>query len=341
VTASAEEAPEAALAKAVDAGIHRLRVPTPFAVGRVNTYLIEDEPLTLVDSGPNSGTSLDELQHQLANVGRSIDDIELIVLTHQHIDHLGLIDIIANHSGAQVAAIDKVVEFVGHFSEDAGKDDEFAASVMLRNGIPKEVVQALRTVSAAFRSWGASVEVTRPLADGELLELRDRTLQTLHRPGHSPSDTIFWDEERRILIAGDHLIKHISSNALISRPLEARDGEVTSRPKALVTYLSSLRKTRELPAEIVLSGHGEPITNHAALIDERLDFHAKRAEKIYELIAEQPRSGYELARELFGNVAVTQAYLTLSEVLGHVDLLLEDGRVKEREVSGVLRFEPT
>jgi glyoxylase-like metal-dependent hydrolase (beta-lactamase superfamily II) len=340
VTTSAERGPEAALAKAVDAGIHTLRIPTPFAVGRVNTYLIEDEPLTLVDSGPNSGTSLDELQHQLANIGRSIDDIELIVLTHQHIDHLGLIDIIANHSGAQVAAIDKVVEFVRHFSEDAGKDDEFAASVMLRNGIPKEVVQALRTVSAAFRSWGASVEVTRPLADGELIELRDRTLQTLHRPGHSPSDTVFWDEQRRILIAGDHLIKHISSNALISRPLEARDGEVTARPKALVTYLNSLRKTRELPAEIVLSGHGEPITNHAALIDERLDFHAKRAEKIYGLIAEQPRSGYELARDLFGNVAVTQAYLTLSEVLGHVDLLLENGQVKEREVDGVLRFEP-
>jgi glyoxylase-like metal-dependent hydrolase (beta-lactamase superfamily II) len=341
VTAAAERGPEAALAKAVEAGIHTLRIPTPFAVGRVNTYLIEDDPLTLVDSGPNSGTSLDELQHQLAGIGRSIDDIELIVLTHQHIDHLGLIDIIATHSGAEVAAIDKVVEFVGHFSEDAGKDDEFAAEVMLRNGIPKEIVQALRTVSAAFRSWGASVSVTRPLRDGELLELRDRTLETLHRPGHSPSDTIFWDEERRILIAGDHLIKHISSNALISRPLQApRDGEVEVRPKALVTYLNSLRKTRELPAEIVLSGHGEPITDHVSLIDQRLDFHRQRAERIHELIAEEPRSGYEIARALFGNVAVTQAYLTLSEVLGHIDLLLEDGRVKEQEVDGVIRFEP-
>jgi glyoxylase-like metal-dependent hydrolase (beta-lactamase superfamily II) len=339
VTASAERGPDAAIAKAVEAGIHTLRIPTPFAVGRVNTYLIEDDPLTLIDSGPNSGTSLDELQHQLAEIGRSIDDIELIVLTHQHIDHLGLIDIIANHSGAQVAALDKVVEFVGHFSEDAGKDDEFAAGVMLQNGIPQEVVQALRTVSAAFRSWGASVNVTHPLRDGELLELRDRTLQTFHRPGHSPSDTIFWDETRRILIAGDHLIKHISSNALISRPLQGGDA-VQERPKALVTYLNSLRKTRGLPAELVLSGHGDPITDHVSLIDQRLEFHEKRAEKIFELIAEQPRSGYEIARAVFGNVAVTQAYLTLSEILGHVDLLLEDGRVKEQEVGGVIRFEP-
>jgi glyoxylase-like metal-dependent hydrolase (beta-lactamase superfamily II) len=165
----------------------------------------------------------------------------------------------------------------------------------------------------------------------------------LHRPGHSPSDTIFWDSERRILIAGDHLIKHISSNPLIARPLEAASANgadaARERPQALVTYLESLRKTRELPAEIVLSGHGEPITDHVSLIDERLEFHRQRAEKIYDLIAEQPRSGYELAQALFGNVAVTQAYLTLSEVLGHVDLLLADGRVRELVRGGVVYFE--
>jgi glyoxylase-like metal-dependent hydrolase (beta-lactamase superfamily II) len=326
-----------ALRVAAEAGIHTLRIPTPFAVGRVNTYLIEDSPLTLVDSGPNSGKALDELQHQLAQHGHSIDDIELCVLTHQHIDHLGLIDIIASHSGADVAAIDKVVPFVENYSADAAEDDEFAAGVMIRNGISEDIVEALRTVSAAFRSWGAKVHVTHPLHDGELLRLRDRTFEVLHRPGHSPSDTIFWDADRRILIAADHLIKHISSNPLISRPLEG--GGSSERPRALVTYLESLRKTRELPAEIVLSGHGDPVTDHVSLIDERLEFHRQRASKIYELIAERARSGYELAQALFGNVAVTQAYLTLSEVLGHVDLLLAEGRVREQERGGVTYFE--
>jgi glyoxylase-like metal-dependent hydrolase (beta-lactamase superfamily II) len=334
-----------AIEHAAAAGIHTLRIPTPFAVGRVNTYLIEDDPLTLVDSGPNSGKALDELEHQLAGHGYSIDDMELLVLTHQHIDHLGLLDIIAGHSGAEVAAIDKVVHYVEHFSEDAGKDDEFASRVMLRNGIPEEVVHALRTVSAAFRSWGGSAKVTRPLRDGEQLSLRDRKLEVLHRPGHSPSDTIFWDAERRILIAADHLIKHISSNPLIARPLsdssskENPGAAANDRPRALVTYIESLQRTRELPAEIVLSGHGEPITDHVSLIDERLEFHRQRAERIHELIAEQPRTGYEIAQELFGNVAVTQAYLTLSEVLGHTDLLLDAGRVREQERDGVLYFE--
>ena len=329
--------PDQALKHAAEAGIHQLRIPTPFAVGRVNCYLIEDQPLTLVDTGPNSGKALDELQRQLAEQGHSIEDLELVILTHQHIDHLGLVEIIAEHSGAEVAAIDVAVRRLANFGEDAEREDEFAAALMRRNGIPENVVYALQSVSRSFRGWGAKAKVTRPLRDGEEVALRDRTLQVLHRPGHSPSDTVFWDSQRRILLAADHLISHISSNPLISRPL---DGS-RERTQALVAYIESLQKTREMPAEIVLSGHGEPITDHVALIDGRLDLHRRRADRIYRLVDEQPRTGYELAQELWGNVAVTQAYLTLSEVIGHLDLLINDGRVREVEEGEMVRYEAT
>ncbi len=328
---------EEALEHARKAGIHRLRIPTPFAVGRVNCYLLDDDPLTLVDTGPNSGKSLDELQHQLDALGHAVDEIELVVITHQHLDHLGLVDIVASNSGAEVAAIDVVVPFVESYGEDTRRDDEFAGGLMLRNGIPEDVVAALRSVSASFRGWGAAAKVTRPLSDGERLELRDRTLEVQLRPGHSPSDTLFWDAERKILICADHLIAHISSNPLLSRPL---DGSA-ERPKALVTYLRSLARTRALPAEILLPGHGEPITDHVTLIDERFAFHRRRAEKLRKLIAERPRTAYELAQELWGNVAVTQAFLTLSEVVGHVDLLIDAGVVREASDGEVVRFEAT
>jgi glyoxylase-like metal-dependent hydrolase (beta-lactamase superfamily II) len=322
-------------APAAAAGIHRLAIPTPFAVGRVNVYLIEDEPLTLVDAGPNSGTSFDELQRGIAGLGHSLEDIGLVIVTHQHIDHLGLVSLVASHSGAEVAAIDVAVPFMENFSDEAQADDEFARDVMLRNGIPEDVVSALQSVSAAFRAWGAPVQVTRPLRDGEALELRDRTLHVHHRPGHSPTDTVFHDRERRILIAADHLLGHISSNPLITRP---RDGS-TGRPQALVQYLESLTATRAMDAELVLPGHGDPITDHRALIDQRFVLHRRRADKIHRLLTERPRSAYEIAQALWGNVAVTQAYLTLSEVLGHVDLLVNEGRVQEAERDEVTVFE--
>jgi hypothetical protein len=91
--------------------------------------------------------------------------------------------------------------------------------------------------------------------------------------------------------------------------------------------------------ELVLPGHGDPISDHRALIDERFPLHRRRAEKIRGLITERSRTGYELAQALWGNIAVTQAFLTLSEILGHTDLLLNADQVREVQEGGVVRFE--
>jgi glyoxylase-like metal-dependent hydrolase (beta-lactamase superfamily II) len=323
-----------------DAGIHCLAIPTPFMVGRVNCYLIEDDPLTLVDTGPNSGKALDELERALDDLGHKVEDLQRIVITHQHLDHLGLVGILARRSEAEVCALDLLAPVIEDFSADAERGDELAEALMLRHGIPGDVVSALRSVSLSFRGWGGSAQVTRPLRDGESLEFAGRTLRVLHRPGHSPSDTIFHDAERALVLGGDHLIAHISSNPLISRPLGGKSGEPSDeRPRALVMYMRSLRETRAMAVETILAGHGEPVTDHVALIDDRFALHERRAGKLADLIEERSRSAYELAQAMWGNVAVTQAYLTLCEVLGHVDLLLDDGRVVEREEDGVVRFE--
>jgi glyoxylase-like metal-dependent hydrolase (beta-lactamase superfamily II) len=123
---------------------------------------------------------------------------------------------------------------------------------------------------------------------------------------------------------------------LITRPV---DGS-SERPQALVAYLESLGQTRGMDVDLVLPGHGDPITDHRALIDERFELHRRRADKIHRLVADRPRSAYELAQALWGNIAVTQAYLTLSEVLGHLDVLANVGRVREFERDGVSIFRP-
>jgi len=318
--------------------IHCLPIPTPFAVGRVNLYLLEGEPLTLIDSGPNSGKALDELEQALASHGRRIEDIELLVLTHQHIDHIGLAGVISRRSGAQVAAFGALAPALEQYSEWSAGDDRFAAVMMRRHGIPGDVVQALSAVTASFRAWGSSVRVDRPLSEGDLLEVPGRTLQALHRPGHTPSDMVLFDEHSGLLFGGDHLLAKISSNPLISRPLGADEGDDADltmadhgqRPQALLTYMNSLRATRAMALSGVLPGHGEPIEEHTSLIDARLAMHERRARKILELVREQPRSAHEIAFALWGNIAVTQAYLSLSEVLGHADMLLEQASLHER-----------
>jgi glyoxylase-like metal-dependent hydrolase (beta-lactamase superfamily II) len=329
--------PEEALEQAALAGVHRIPVPTPFAVGKMNAYLIEDDPLTLIDTGPNYGRGLDVLSEAIAAHGHSVEDIGLILLTHNHSDHIGLAEILVEHSGAEVAALGIGAERLANYTAEAERDDELAVELMLRSGIPEEIALALQSVSDSYRGWGAPVQVTRPLADGDAVELSGRKLEVLYRPGHSVLDTVFWDAERQFGFVGDHLLPHISSNPLISRPLDGSPG----RTRSLIAYEDSMAKTRELPeGSLLFPGHGEPIDDHRSLIDGRFASTVRRKEKLLRLISEGPRSGYELAQSMWGNIAVTQAFLTLSEVIGHMDILEDEGRVREIDDGGVTRYEP-
>jgi len=322
--------------------ISAISLPTPFAVGRVNCYLIDDDPLTLVDTGPNSGEALVELSDGLAARGRRIEQLERIVITHQHSDHLGLVGVLAERSGAEVCTLDLLAPVVADYAAAAEQDDELAVALLLRHGVPRDTVSVLRSVSRAYRGWGGSAPVTHVLRDGGELRFAGRTLQVRHHPGHSPTDTVFFDEAAGLLLGGDHLLERSSSNPLIALPRGGRCGEPVAggRPRALATYMASLRLTRELPIAQVLPGHGAPFSGHAALIDERFALSERRASRIAALIRERPRTAHAVAQAIWGNVAVTQAYLTLSEVLGHVDLLAERGEVVEVERDGVVELTP-
>jgi glyoxylase-like metal-dependent hydrolase (beta-lactamase superfamily II) len=133
--------------------VHALPIPTPFAVGRVNCYLVDDDPLTLVDTGPNSGTSLTALEAALAEHGRRVEDLERIVITHQHMDHFGLLAILADRSGAEVCALDKLAPWLARFGDSTEAEDAFAEAIMLRHGIPDDMVMVLRALSRQYRAW--------------------------------------------------------------------------------------------------------------------------------------------------------------------------------------------
>ena len=332
-----QEALDKVLSDARSRGIHCMPIPTPFAVGRVNCYLVEGERLVLIDAGPNSERSLEELETTIRSAGHELEDIDLVIATHQHIDHIGLIRTVAERAGAEVAALDKSVERLANFGQNADAEDELAVSLMLRHGIPEEIASTLRAVSSAYRGLGDRVEVTVPLAAGSTIEIGTMEMEIHHRPGHSPSDTVFFDPVSGLAFGGDHLLSHISSNPLIARPLDGDGG----RTRSLIDYTRSLLETREMEIEVMLSGHGDPVLDHRALIDSRLAAQNRRREKILGIIQERPRSAHGVAEAIWGDVAVTQAFLTLSEVIGHTDVLLEEGLVVEGEDEGIVIFEAT
>jgi glyoxylase-like metal-dependent hydrolase (beta-lactamase superfamily II) len=277
------------------------------------------------------------LEAGLRERGHALADVELILLTHQHHDHVGLAAEVRRASGARIAAIGPLADFLGDLDHNLEMDDRYAVATMLHNGVEAEVAESLHELSRAFRRFSRPAHVERRLADGDRIVAGGRTLTVLERSGHSPTDTVFHDESDALLVGGDHLLDQISSNPLAQWPVGTRDPELAARApdrrRPLLDYLASMRRTAELEVSVVLPGHGEPFGDHRRLIERRERMHRRRARKILRSI-ERPTTAAALASRLWRHVPVTQAYLALSEALAHLDLLEAEGRVAQRDDDG-------
>lgn len=315
----------------VEPGLHRIAVPTPFLVGRVNLYLVEGPDLTIVDTGPNSGTTLDTLERALAELGHRLDDIRKVVLTHQHVDHIGLAGVIANRGAAEVAMPRVLQTYLHDWAASAELDDEMAAATMTRHGLPKSTGDAVKQVARAYRAFGDSVSASSTFEDGDSISIGGMEFTSYWRPGHSPTDHIFVRSDG-LTLAGDHLLPEISSNPVLSRDFitESASDELV-RFRSLPAYIASLEATREMDLGSVLPGHGPVFEDHRALITERLEMHEKRSDKMLDALENGPANALEIARAIWGDIAVAQPFLTFSEVLGHMDVLTDLGRVVEVE----------
>ncbi len=304
-------------------GIYRIRLPTPFLVGRVNVYLIKDSCLTLIDTGPNSEKSLVELKSKLGKLDLKLSDIRRLLITHPHADHFGLARKIVDESGAEVWALEKCRSEMENFYSEYQKYGIFFLDLFVKAGVPDQALADIKRNSEYMVQFIEPVKMDRPLKDGEIIPFDNFSLKVLHLPGHSPFCTCYYDTEGRFMLSGDHLIKHISSNPIIQK----RDEKTGERPSALATYLESFKKTRKLKIDLILPGHGSPIKNHKKLIDQRFKLHQDRMDEILGILEKGPLTPYGIGDVLFPGSMKDHEFLILSEVIGHLDLLKKEGKV--------------
>jgi glyoxylase-like metal-dependent hydrolase (beta-lactamase superfamily II) len=313
-------------------GVHRLELPTPFAIGPVGCYVLRGDPLTLVDPGPLRDKTSAALDDGLRALGLRVEDAELVVITHQHHDHAGLAADVVRRSGARLATSPRLAAYLGAYEHAMDRDDTYSVAMMRRHGIDDDVRGTLDDISRSFRRYGEGAAVDVTVGDGEEIVAGGRTFTAFERPGHSPTDTVFVDAEG-LLIGGDHLLPKVSSNPIAHVPIDDRDPvEVATRDRrrALVEYLASMRATAAMDVSVVLPGHGEPFADHRGLVASREEMHARRARRILRSV-DGTRTAADLIAVLWRALPVTQHYLALSEVLGHLDLLEADGLVRAVE----------
>ncbi len=315
-------------------GLYALSMPTPFPVGDVFAYLArgsDASPLTLIDCGVRTDEARAALEAGLAACGVTFRDIERVVITHHHTDHIGFAAQIAAESGAEVWAHRLCVPWLEQPEPTRRAFDAYLQPIFREGGVPEDAIKGIERVSAYLGSFVQSVRVARTLDEGDQLQLLGKTWRVYHTKGHAGDLLCLYQPETRILLSSDHLLRDISSNPLIEPP-EAPD---QPRPQRLLDYLAELQRIAQLDIRIAYPGHGAPVTDVPQLVASRLAMHAGRAERLRALCAEQPRTLYQLVGELFPRLRQPEMFLALSEVLGHLDLLLHEGKIAAERHDGV------
>jgi glyoxylase-like metal-dependent hydrolase (beta-lactamase superfamily II) len=319
-------------------GIVQIVLPAHL-VGSVNVWLLRGDPLTLVDSGERFNGTVQALETALAVEGLRIEDVELLALTHNHVDHIGLVEELRERSGAEVAALADVADYGAHYYERTEGERVFSAALLREHGVPDALLGQSDRLFDHMQSHARPFEVTRPLAPGDVLAMGGHDFTIVHRPGHSANDTLYIDDETGLAVGGDHLLAHISSIAEMS-PVTAPGDLAPHRRPALLQYLDGLLQTRSMAPGMVLTGHGEAVQDPATLITQRLGFHRSRCEAIASALAAGEQTCFELAGRLWSEETVrSQPLHVVWEVIGHLDVLVDEGRVHSSAGDdGVIRF---
>lgn len=292
-----------------------IAVPTPFYIGDVNVYLIKEEPLTLVDTGPKTKEAIAALREGLAGHGVKFSDIRRIALTHAHEDHCGLAKTIRDEAkNAEIFVHNwETGHLFGRLSQEEHRE------LIFRAGVPRDVWQKMEGFYESFET------LTDALEDNEFSELKDEAelefssgvLKVLHTPGHTPGSCSLLREANRTLLCGDCVLKRITPNPVLSPdPFDK-----SKRFKSLAEYLVSLARIRSVSPTYIYGGHGEPITDYEEIFNRYVRAIDERQTKIVSLLDKNGSTAFDVAGKLFPAAIAedTQRFLAISESIAHLD----------------------
>lgn len=335
--------------------VHQIVLPTPWEVGPVQIYVVEGDPLTLIDTGVKSARSRTALEAAFEGLGVGCEDVRRVILTHHHGDHLGQVQSLRD-AGAdlEVLAHEAEIASIEGFAEDRESDIEATHALFGEHGVPNDL---LVRQAEMRRRWIAEdpplcepTRVDRALRSGDRVGFKDFELEVIHAPGHTAGHLLLHEPRTRTLFTGDHLMGdavpftetyYESGTPDPSDPLARRP-----RFRGLPCYLDSLRQLRGRAFRTLLPAHGGVLERPSRTVEDAILFYEVRVQRIeralQKLGATGGVTGWEIWRTLFPKAdPVTQMRTRMLMVIGALDVLEDAGRASPaRRADGVLEFRP-
>ncbi|HET6976608.1 MAG TPA: MBL fold metallo-hydrolase [Pyrinomonadaceae bacterium] len=308
-----------------------ISLPTPFYIGPVNVYLIAEDPLTIIDTGPKTKETIEALRAGLRKAGFLVSDLRRIVLTHAHEDHCGLAKSLRDE--AKNAEVFVHNWETGHLHSRLQYDEH--RMLLVRAGVPDAEIERMRGLYEYMRKYsdGLGDNEYMSLSDEAELEFESGSLRILHTPGHTPGSCSFLREADRTVIAGDCVLKRITPNPVLSPdPIDP-----SRRFPSLSEYMVSLARLRSLAPTLVYGGHGEPIRDFEELFHRYYRAFQDRQSQVINLVSKNGVTAWEVALKMFPTADDVHRFLSVSEAVAHLDMAHSEGKIAY-ELTGQSEF---
>lgn len=304
-------------------GVRIYRIPCralPQLSGRVH-LLVGAGPPTLVDTGAGGESTrqvVEGIQAIRGEFGESIglESIERILITHNHVDHVGGLAQIARASGAKVGVHPLDRRGVTCFDEHVLHVSRLVRAFLRNAGVPASrhdaMIGLFGLVAGRVESWPCDFD----LSDGQSLD----GIGVIHTPGHSPGHVCLLVDD--VLLAADHILP-------VTVPQQWP--ESIGPYNGLGHYLESLEKIRAVEGiRLGLGGHEMATREVYARIEQIRQTQLRRLERLVDLIGAAPRPSTvaELAARMYTKVHGLHALLALMDVGSRVEYLYQRGRLE-------------
>lgn len=304
-------------------GLHTFRLPLPLTLDHLNVYLLEGKDgWSIIDTGLNYPAAQKIWERSLTSLGIDFTEIRNVVVTHFHIDHVGLAGWIQEKSGCRVFMSAQELEYMDKFQDIYVDNDYELRQFLFQHGFNKEQVLGLRNLFARVEKIIKPEPVVDILEDCDFIELGDRLWQVLITPGHASGHICLYDSQEEILLAGDQLLPSITSNISILPSCSINP---------LEEYLESLKRLKKLDIKLALPAHGDLFADVKNRIDQLFSHHSERLQIILDSVGEGKNAG-QITDLVFGEeMDLLQRFLAVGETLAHLQLLIRYGLVCQQE----------
>lgn len=313
-------------------------LPTSFAIGPANAFLFTEPEVTLVDCGIDSDESWAALVDALANHALTVADIQHVVVTHAHVDHMGMAGRIIAHSHADLWIWEQIAEWASRTEARLRSRQDFLRYTL--NQYDMATLQRdsiLNGMGRARELWSSVPEnriTTFSLTDQ--LQMGGAAWDILHMPGHSNTQTCFYQPESQQFIAADMLLA-LTPAPIMEQPLSGG----LEREPCMERLMASYELVYNMEIQRVYPGHGEPFSDYRTLIDAQRSRIAMRKDECYQLVRQGKKRVGDILDVMYAHHPETARFSGMTTVVAYLDLLLAEGVIREVIEDGMRRYVAT